>query len=819
MKIILYTSILIYFSISNLFYSQNYIIKFSIDNANIDCKFNSEIKQKSIFKEGVLIKSDIIEICQNYFIIPKNNGEYKLKIEVSDYDTYEIFFHITNTNIDTINLGNISLINSPNIKNLQEVTLTGIKRKYITIDPEKTTVSIAENDFLSNNSLYSTISKLPGIFISSEGDIVLGNKNLSLLFDGIPCVLSGRDLIVFLQSIPANTAEKIEIISSPGASYDARNSGGILNIITLHRNFKWFSGTLNLNYGRSTYDKISPSISLNGKMNKISWQLQTGVNDITSSSKDNQTREFSYFTPLIKSNSNNFGVNQSKAFFLRPNASIKFKKSFFSTNYSIYSQYLKSKTTTSIINENLSNYNNSSNSENNTMNQELSTLYKLKLDSLGKTFEVSAYHINSKSDNNLINFQIENNVNTFSISNYIQSIKNQYVKYDFNLPYSNKLNIKFGSKFNYLLVNSIGRYNTNNLSSSIIDEKKYNFELPFDYNESNLSNYIQFSKKIKKISIYGGVRHEFYQQKRKTINSDYSFQNNFQNFFPNFIILHQPNSIMYAKFSYNRSINIPAYSTLDPNNSNNFDKYTTDTGNPLLKPNLTDNFELNYSVFDYLNLTANLSHSNQINMIEYNTPDSSIITNQSFKVYNNVNTIAYSATIPIPFGIFKEGMSYFNKNINIDEINYIYLITSLKKTTIENYNTNGNSIFTFTSYSQIILPKKIKMTINYVYQGIGMYKIYQITKPLQYLNINFSRSFLNKSLHLTLSLNDIFNTNEFNFLTKSNNLNYYALRKSDTRNLWFTISYSFGMLNKFKTEKTEIDVDKKETKSDKKIAP
>jgi hypothetical protein len=169
--------------------------------------------------------------------------------------------------------------------------------------------------------------------------------------------------------------------------------------------------------------------------------------------------------------------------------------------------------------------------------------------------------------------------------------------------------------------------------------------------------------------------------------------------------------------------------------------------------------------------------------------------------------------------MFKEGLKYFNSNINIDEINYLYLIASYKKTSIDNYSFDKNSIFTFTTYSQIILPKKIKMTVNYVYQGKGLFKIYQLTKPIQYLNINFSKTFLNKSLHLSMSFNDVFNTNELNFIAQSSNLNYYSLRKSDTRSVWLTVSYSFGMLNKFQREKTEIDVEKKEVNSEKKIAP
>jgi hypothetical protein len=791
-----------------------------IKTENINCDFNYSIKKILILRENILIDSSEIKNCINFMTIPKEIGTYKLKIELSEYDNYEIFFDIKKNISDTINLGTITLIKSPKIKNLEEVTITGIKRKFINVEAEKTTINIINNDFLSNNSMYSAISKLPGVFISNEGEILLVNKNLSILFDGIPCVLSGRDLIMFLQSLPANTADKIEIISSPGASFDARNGGGILNIITLHSNFKWFSGTINLNYGRSNYDKVSPSLSLNGKKNKISWQIQSGFNDISSGSKDNQRREFSYFKPSINSYSDNFEINQSKAFYFRPNASIKFKKSFISVNYSTYIQKFTSKTGTNIITENLFNYTNTSNSNNRIINQEVSLLYKLKLDTLGKVFEISAYNNNSKADNNLQNIQTENFLNTYSISNYNQIIKNNYVKYDFNLPSRiNKTNFKFGSKINHLLVNSIGKYNTNNLSSTILTDKLYNDELPFDYNETNFSNYIQFSKKIKKFSIYTGLRHEYFQQNRSTINSNYSFRNSFNNIFPHLIFMYKPNSIMYAKLSYNRSITIPSFSSLDPNNSSNFNKYTNEIGNPLLKPNLSDNYEINYSVFDYLSLTGNFSHSKQINMIVFNTIDSSVITNQSFKVYNNLNTIAYSATIPIPFGMFKEGLKYFNSNINIDEINYLYLIASYKKTSIDNYSFDKNSIFTFTTYSQIILPKKIKMTVNYVYQGKGLFKIYQLTKPIQYLNINFSKTFLNKSLHLSMSFNDVFNTNELNFIAQSSNLNYYSLRKSDTRSVWLTVSYSFGMLNKFQREKTEIDVEKKEVNSEKKIAP
>jgi len=661
----------------------------------------------------------------------------------------------------------------------------------------------------------SLVIKLPGIFITNDGDITLGNNSLKVYFDGIPCILSGRDLTIFLQSLSSNTADKIEIISSPGSSYDASNGSGILNIITIHKNYKWLSGSINLNYGRSLYDKLSPSFSLNGKINKFSWQIQGGFDNIKSSLQDNQTRDFTFFKPNTIISSTNFGINQNKGFYIRPNFNLKFKKSSLSINYSLNSVVTNTTNTTNIYSSDIIKYNNGLFSINSQNTQDLSILYKIKLDTLGKTLEISAYNNKTNLTNNLQNTQIDE-IKTYSSSNYNQKINNSYLKYDLFIPINkNKSNIKIGSKFNQLTISSLGKYNFNYISSNIFSSNHYKTEIPFDYNEINFANYAEYTKPFKKLSFKIGVRYEFFQQKRNS--SNFSLKKNIQNLFPNIKLLYKLNSFTYAKFSYGKSINVPTFNSMDPNNSNVYDKYSNATGNPFINPNFTDNYEFNFSVFDYLNFTTSFNHSNSLNLMVFNTTDSTTVINQTFKTFNYVNTLSYTTTIPFPFGMLKEGFKYFSKNVNIDEINYLYLITSVKKTSIDNYIGSLNSILGLTLYSQIILPKKYKLMINYYHQSKGTSRIYEFTKPYQYLNISISKSMLNKALNLTLSINDVFNTNQINFLNVSPNLNYYSYRKTDTRSIFLTISYSFGKLNKFERDKLDINIEKKETKTELKI--
>lgn len=734
-----------------------------------------------------------------------------------------IFCSITNywsqNQNDTLVVDTTKILPKQSVKKLKEITITGVDRKFIHVDPEKTTVLIADNPFFSESTLYHAITKLPNVFASPDGSLSMGTTSLTVQFDGMPCLLTGRELVTFLKSMPAKVANKIEVVSSPGASYDANISGGILNIVTHHKSFRWFSGAVNLNYGRSSYDKITPTINFNGKKNALSWQLQTGFSDIGSSEKNTQQRDFTFYKPLLSNNYSSFSLTNSGSFFVRPGVTYRFKKSFLSVNYSL--NHFKNTTNTTTENklDTLFLYTNNSNTKSNSLHQDFSFLYKINLDSLGKILEISAYKSTIKSQNNLSNIQKYDDVNSYSISDYNQHTGNQYLKYDVTLPTKNKKAlIKIGSKYNQLLVNSLGKYNMNNASISIFDNPVYLSETPYDYTETNFANYIDVKYRMKPFMVQLGLRYEMYTQDRKTTNSLYTFKNQYNVLYPNIKFQYRPNGIMYANVGYRRTLSVPVFASLNPNNSSSFDQFTSNSGNPLLTPTMVDNYEFKASAFEYLNFKTTYSHADRLNMPVFYALDSSFVTNQSYATYENVNTIGYEFTIPIPFGMFREGFGYFLKDdVNPSDISFLYIVTSCKKTSIAKYVGNLKPLWQYMAYSQIILPKKTKLYLTYNLSGAGNNGIYQLNKPIHYAEISVNKSFLKEALDVTLSIEDVFNTNQNNYYTRSSNLGFTATSKADTRSIWLSVSYTFGMLSKFQKEKTEHDIERKQVEQDKKI--
>ncbi len=807
--------ILIVLSYSNL-YSQNSIIQFQLDKGN--CDFSTTKNRIYVLKDKQVLDSVSVTDCKVKMEIPKTIGVYQLKIVVNDFKNEYVDFQISSQTKDTIDLGTILLVRKEQVKNLKEITITGVSRNYITEDPEKTTIQIADNPLFSNESLYNAITKLPNVIVNQDGQISAGSVSLSVQFDGMPCMLTGRDLVSFLKSMPAKIANRIEVVTSPGASYDANLTGGVLNIITHSKTFRWFSGSVNVDYGRSSYNKFTPSLVLNGKKNKLTWQLQTGMSDNTSSEKITQQREFLSFLPMKTTDYSSFNLNKSSSFFIRPGISLKFKKSLLSVNYSLNNISTKSDINTENQIDYTTNYTNISSVKSNSFNQDFSALYKVNLDTLGKTIEIMAQKTFSVFENKVLISQNENNSTSYSIADNNRNADFQSIKYDLFLPSVNKkYSLKIGSKYFQSKVNSIGKYNLNNLSSSIFENPVYTYKLPFDYDENTFANYVDFKYKRKRFFVQTGLRYEMYQQNRSISTINYTLKNQYNIFYPNIKLQYRPIGIMYVTGSYRRAISVPVFSNLNPNNAENFDKYTTNIGNPNLTPNVADIYEFKASAFEYLTFKTVYNHSSQMNLPVFSANDSSFSTIKSYQVYNNVNTLTYNFTIPIPFGMFTEGFNYFLKDVSPNDISYLYLTNSYTKTSIDNYPGTLKPLWSIGAYSQIVIPKQIKIFISYFYTGKGNQTVYQINKPIHYSEITLSKSMMNEAFNVSFTINDLFNTNQNNFLAQSERLNYTAISKQDTRSFWLSVSYSFGMLSKFQKEKTEHELEKNRLETDKQL--
>lgn len=73
--------------------------------------------------------------------------------------------------------------------------------------------------------------KAPSVTIDNNDNIsLLGRSGVLVYLDGKRLPLSGQDLSNYLQNLPAEQIDRIEIITNPGAKYEAQGNAGIIDI-------------------------------------------------------------------------------------------------------------------------------------------------------------------------------------------------------------------------------------------------------------------------------------------------------------------------------------------------------------------------------------------------------------------------------------------------------------------------------------------------------------------------------------------------------------------------------------------------------------
>ncbi len=796
-------------------YNQTQKISFGVVTNDKDCSTLQKLRVLFITVNGIdsLIHQEQFFDCQNEFQIPKINGIYHFQIKAENYSNITVEFKITDESPEIIDLKILELKKSE--VNLDEFTVTGIKRSFIQVDADKTTITVKDNPILTTSSLFDAIIKIPGIIADPEGGFIAYGKPATVYFEGIPGNLYGTDLTNLLKSLPATTIEKIEIISNPGASYDANVSGAIINIVSLSRVTKWISGTVTLNYGLNENNKILPSLVMSGKNNKISWQFQSGYSNSERSTNQTTSKKFTTFNPeaQLNTNSNEQAVNEF--YYLKPSINYKItKRANLVLNYNLSTNQRNNTgvylTNSQGINAPI-NLSNNYALKGNGVNNAIILKYRCTLDTLKRVFEITANY-NDYSQNQLTtSTQIENEISNFSLLNNNNRVKNFYIKSDLELPFAKKkIMLKMGLKYSELIAKSVGEYNLQNSSDVIFQHLNYTNSLDFNYKESNLGGYFEAKKDIKKLAVVAGFRVENFTLNRKTSISE-TTSNNYLNIFPSVNAIYRFDPDINLVGSYSRKIAIPNYSEFDPNNLGYYDNYNSNSGNLLLKPNFFDNFELKFSIFDYLQLSVNYTHSQTYNIGTHTTQPNSLESIQTIQTYHNVNSLNYFFSIPIPFGVFKEGLAYFNNSIDIDQINYMYLYTERSTTTISDYTylNKNKPVWNHGVSSQFILPYKIRLNIDYWVSTKGTYQIYEITRPQSALEIVFSKDFMKKKLKTSISFQDILNQNQFTSNISFENLNLNFYNKNDTRIIWLKLAYTFG---KFENSNNGSDIENKSIK-------
>lgn len=216
------------------------------------------------------------------------HGSYLIEISFMGYQTYYQPVLIGQLS-DYLDIGSISI--TPGVQTLGEIVVAA-KQDEISSKMDKKTYNLTDNLSQSGGSVLQAVSNLPSVTVSQEGKVLLrGSDKVMILIDGQQTALTGFDSQKGLDNIPASAIERIEIIHNPSAKYEANGNAGIINIVFKKNNQQGLHGKVGFAFGLGALwekkenlptirpqfqntPKINPSFAINYKKEKSNLFFQ-----------------------------------------------------------------------------------------------------------------------------------------------------------------------------------------------------------------------------------------------------------------------------------------------------------------------------------------------------------------------------------------------------------------------------------------------------------------------------------------------------------------------------------------------------------------
>ena len=723
-------------------------------------------------------------------------GNYLLTVQSVGYTTLKKPLEVTETN-KTMNLGKILV--QENVQALGEVTVTA-QRPLVKVEIDKLIYNMEEDPDAKVNNTLEMLRKVPMITVDGEDKIQLkGASNFKIFLNGRPSnMLSGQNISDVLKSMPANTIKNIEVITDPGAKYDAEGIGGIINIITTRNVFQGYQGSVGANAG--TFGGFGGNTYLTAKIGKFGITGNYSYNNNRRPWGRDESVSENLINPQYHLEKNE-GKSKNRGTYMYGNleASIEFDTlRLLSFGVNLYNGQSKSTSERAIE------------MFNNTGVQE----YSYKTDGNGKSQYGSTglsldYQRSTRKKSELITFSYRfshspNGSESFTYARDITGEMPLYIRLnqwydnnartaehtgqiDYTTPITPKHTIETGLKY-------ILRLNLSNVSHYELDANKNWVELPSSINSANrdfehISNiyagYVGYAFKSAKYGFRTGLRAEGTQQEVKfRLDESKNFDVDYFNMVPSATVSYQLKPSQQLRLGYSLRIYRPSIWYLNPY-VNDVDPYNISYGNPNLKPEKSNSFNLNYSFFSQkytLNASVNYSYvNNSIERYSFIDPAKPEVRQST---YDNIGS-RKQATAFLTAGWTPNTKLRFNLNGGL-----YYVDMHSPELGISRSGVFGMSYFN----AQLTLPKDFRINAMVQYQG-RFIMLQSQQSEIFFTNMALNKDFLKKKMTVSLSCNSPISkdliiksktTTEF-FET---NAKYY----NPMREVRLSVSYRFGTM-------------------------
>ena len=708
-----------------------------------------------------------------------------VKITVGDHDT---------------ELGKVLML--PTSKGLSEVAIVATK-PLVKQEIDRISYDVQADPETKTQNVLDMLRKVPLLTIDANDNIQLkGNSNYKILINGKESSLVAHNPSDVFKSMPASSIQKIEVITTPPAKYDAEGLTGIINIITNKKVDQGYNASVNMRYN-SVYG-AGGGVSLNLKEGKFGFSMYSGGSDrrgIHSSSQNSLITSGNSASDLEQSGS---GVQNGHFLYTSEQLSYEIDTlnlltatfdgngALFNNINSLFSQ------TFDPADDVTQRYGQTSTGSTHWNGLDFGVNYQLGFKNNKDRLLTISYKY-SKSPNTQ-----NNNLNIFDRYQYNQpslqqhnntGTREQTFQADYVHPLK-KLNIEGGLKA--ILRNNFSDFETANLDSLTGEYLNYpQADNNFNYKQDIYSFYTTYQLNLDKWSFKGGVRIEntvvhanFVTENNTPLNQNYT------NVIPS-VSIQRKFKGSSINFGFTNRIQRPDISQLNPFVDSLNTKFIS-TGNPNLRPVLNHNFEVNYSKFGkgYINLGLSYSFAN--NTIQNVTKLLDSAT--TFTTYQNVGSDKnLGANVSVNYPITKK----LNLNIN-SSISYVFLRGFINEKLYSNEGTQGYA-FAYVGY-------KFNDTWRAGING-GFYSANVLlqgkSSAYVFSSVSASKDILKKKASFYLSVNNPFSQyRSYHSFTRDDNFYRSSISQNPYRSINIGFSYRFGKLSaEIKKNKRGIEND------------
>ena len=746
------------------------------------------------------------------FSIAVSEGTYNIVVEFISFSPQRFPNQTVNSdlNLGTVELG-VAAADLDEVVVIAETTQVDVRldKKIYNIGQDLTTAGGTVADALNN---------VPSVDVDVEGGISLrGNENVRILINGKPSAMAGFGDTDVLSQLPADAIERVEVITSPSARYDAEGTAGILNIILRQERTLGFNGSITARGGYPDNAGISANVNYrttnfnifnttgfryfdapgNSHSSTLYYEAQDEQGNIIPAYRRVEDR-------TVNRLNRNFNTNLGIEYFINDQSSIT-ASGFFrygededeTTNrgsrYTRGFDLLQETTRTELQSEEDHSYQFALNYMNkfNDQGHELTADFQYETDK-----ETQTSHLNETVDFSVGDepeFRRENVLTEEQQEEFL-------IQADYVLPFGENSQFEAGYRGNFeeqITDYTLFLENLDN-GEMLRDDERSNL---FTYNENVNSLYTQYGTKVGEFSFLLGLRLEHTQLKGKIdaeidpeeFDIDMNFDNNYFGLFPTVNLIYELNEFENITFGYNRRINRPRSWYVNPFPSRE-SRTNIFRGNPSLEPAFAHAFDLGYlKRWEKITFTSSVYFQREENSFQR-------IERSTGQVTEEDETLIIE-TIPVNFatrerigaeaGVMYNPISWLRLN---GSVNFFQFDTQGEYGGVD-YGNKSTSWFARFS-SKVTLPASIEWQTNAFYRGASE-NIQGTSDDILSIDLAFSKDILNRNATIALNVRDLLNSRKRESFTET------EFFERDSKFQWRERSFTVSLTYRFNQQKRE----------------